>query len=124
MLTQEQFDTFVNNYNDDYAFLLKRASQQYYECLIASFTMLRDLHNVIMVLHETENLQFRVQLYPLSFRGNDALLKQLGFDGDEINAIYGFLEYVKFHQGMEFEDCMQTNGHIECRGANYQRSKV
>jgi hypothetical protein len=124
MLTQEQFDTLVENYNDDYAFLLKRASQQHYECLISSFTVLRDLHNVIMVLHETENLRFRVQPYPLSFRNNDALLKQLDFDGDEINSIYGFLEYVNLHQGMEFEDCLQTGGHIECRSANYERSKV
>jgi hypothetical protein len=124
MLTQEQFDTFVENYNDDYAFLLKRASQQHYECLIASFTVLRDLRNVIMVLHEAEDLEFRVQPYPLSFRGNDALLKQLGFDGDEINSIYGFLEYVKFNQGMELEECLQTGGHIECRRADYEWSKV
>ena len=124
MLTQEQFDTFVENYNDDYAFLLKRASQQYYECLIATFMVLRDLHNVIMALQKAENFQFRIQPYPLSFRGNDALLKQLGFDGDEINSIYGFLEYVKLQQGMELEDCLQTGRHIECRKADYVWSKV
>ena len=86
--------------------------------------VLRDLHNVITVLQKTENLQFRVQPYPLSFRGNYALLKQLGFDGDEINSIYGFLEYVKLNQGMELEDCLQTGGHIDCRRADYVWSKA
>jgi hypothetical protein len=124
MLTQEQFDTFVENYNDDYAFLLKRAGQQHYERLTGSFMVLRDLHNVIMALQKAENLQLRIQPYPLSFRGNDALLKRLGFDGDKINSIYGFLEYVKLNQGTEFEECLQTARHIECRRADYVWSKV
>ena len=124
MLTQEQFDKFVENYNEDFVLLLTRASQQYYDCLISSFTILNDLYRVIIKLQETQGFEFRVHPYPLSFRGNDSLLKELGFDGNGINAIYGFLEYVKSRQGMEFEEALEAKQARQCRTPQYveQRS--
>jgi len=114
MLTQEQFDSFVEHYNDDFVLLLTRASQQYYDCLIASFTVLNDLYKVLITLHETQGYEVRTLINPASFRGDDSLLKGLGFEGNEINAIYGFLEYVKCMQGMEFEEALEAKRPLQC----------
>jgi hypothetical protein len=107
MITQEDFDKFVENYNNDYRYLLTRASRGSYDCLITSFTVLKDLYDVIMKLHETTHLDFKVAAYPLTFRGSDAFLSGLGFGGDEIKLIYGFLRHVKQTQGKEFEECLE-----------------
>jgi hypothetical protein len=107
MITQEDFDKFVENYNNDYRYLLTRASRGSYDCLITSFTVLKDLYDVIMRLHETTHLEFKVLVYPMTFRGSDAFLSGLGFDGEQIRLIYGFLEHVKQTQGKEFEECLQ-----------------
>ncbi|HYE13405.1 MAG TPA: hypothetical protein VD968_03070 [Pyrinomonadaceae bacterium] len=107
MISQDDFDQFVSNYNNDYQYLLTRASRGSYDCLISSFIVLKDLHDVIMKLHETTQLEFRVVAYPLTFRGSDAFLRGLGFDGEEIARIYGFLRHVKLTQGKEFEECVE-----------------
>jgi hypothetical protein len=107
MISQEDFDKFVANYNNDYFYLLTRASRGSYDCLISSFIVLKDLYDVIMKLHETTHLKFQVVAYPLTFRGSDAFLNGLGFSGDEIGLIYGFLSHVKRTQGKEFEECIQ-----------------
>ena len=107
MISQDDFDKFVANYNNDYFYLLTRASRGSYDCLISSFIVLKDLHDVIMKLHETTHLKFQVVAYPLTFRGSDAFLGGLGFSGDEIGLIYGFLSHVKLTQGKEFEECIE-----------------
>jgi len=107
MISQDDFDKFVANYNNDYFYLLTRASRGSYDCLISSFIVLKDLYDVIMKLHETTHLKFQVVAYPLTFRGSDAFLGGLGFSGDEIGLIYGFLSHVKLTQGKEFEECIE-----------------
>ena len=78
MLQQAEFDRFVESYNADYSNLLTRASRGEYTCLISSFTVLKDLYDVILKLHDTLVLEFRVVPYPLTFRGSDDLLASLG----------------------------------------------
>src|SRR5919199_3144577 len=107
MISQDDFDKFVANYNNDYFYLLTRASRGSYDCLITSFTVLKDLYDVIMKLHETTQLEFQVVPYPLTFRASDAFLDSLGFDGEQVQSIYGFLEHVKQMQGKEFEECIE-----------------
>src|ERR687884_865308 len=99
MISQEDFDKFVANYNNDYFYLLTRASRGSYDCLISSFIVLKDLYDVIIKLHETTSLDFRVVPYPLTFRGSDPFLANLGFDKQQIELIYGFLRHVKRTQG-------------------------
>src|ERR1044071_250595 len=82
MLKQEEFNRFVESYNADYLYLLTRASRGDYQCLISSFTVLKDLHDVIMKLHDSLELHFRVVPYPLTFRGSDDLLSGFGFDAE------------------------------------------
>lgn len=113
MISQEDFDNFVVSYNNDYLYLLTRASRGSYDCLITSFTVLKDLHDVIMKLHEVSDLQFNVVAHPLTFRGSDAFLNGLGFNGEEIESIYGFLSHVKRTQGKEFEECIEQ-GVAQC----------
>src|SRR5947209_874840 len=107
MIRQDDFNQFVNNHNNDYFFLLTRASRGSYDCLISSFTVLKDLYDVIIKLHETTNLEYHVVPYPLTFRGSDPFLSSLGFDQGQIQSIYGFLKHVKQTQGKEFEECIE-----------------
>lgn len=113
MISQEDFDKFVASYNNDYQYLLTRASSGSYDCLITSFTVLKDLYDVIMKLHEVSDLKFNVVAHPLTFRGSDAYLRGLGFDDEEIQRIYGFLSHVKQTQGREFEECIER-GVTQC----------
>lgn len=116
MISQDDFDRFVSNYNNDYLYLLTRASRGSYDCLISSFTVLKDLHDVIMKLHDATHLEFRVVPYPLTFRGSDAFLAGLGFGEEEVGLIYGFLNHVKRTQGKEFEQCIEE-GAARCATA-------
>src|SRR5215471_19083840 len=104
MISQKQFDRFVDDYNEDYLLLLSRASTRHYECLISSFLILRDLYNVICTLYDNGGLTYTKLPFPLSFRADEQLLGRLGFDEEGIQNIHGFLPFVKETQGMELED--------------------
>lgn len=114
MFDQEGFARLVKDYNHDYILLLTRASRRHYDCLISSFLVLRDLYNVIQALYDAGQYAFTVLPYPYSFRSDDVLLKQLGFDEAGIRNIHGFLDYVKHTQGMEFEDCLDADPSTIC----------
>ncbi|HXG67824.1 MAG TPA: hypothetical protein VNO70_22175, partial [Blastocatellia bacterium] len=74
MVTQETFDKFVQDYNEDYMYLLTRASMRHYECLISSWLVLKDLYNVIVTIYDQGSVIYRIMPHPFSFRGNDVLL--------------------------------------------------
>lgn len=107
MLPQDEFDKFVESYNEDYLLLLHRAARGAYDCLVTSFTVLKDLYDMLMKLHDVSGHIFRVLPHPLTFRANDELLRNFGFTDEEIDNIYGFLSYVKQSQGKDFEQCIQ-----------------
>ena len=117
MISQEDFDGFVKDYNEDYVLLLTRAGRLHYECLISSFIVLKDLYNVIQVMFDNGHYTYEVLPYPYSFRADDVLLKQLGFTDSEIVNIFGFLDYVKESQGMEFEACIEAGSVAMCARA-------
>lgn len=114
MLKQDEFDQFVENYNADYLYLLTRAGNGDYNCLISSFTVLKDFYEVILKLHDTLNLKFSLTPYPLSFRGSDDLLKGFGFGEGEIEKIYGFLSFVRQAHGKDFEQVIEEGAPIQC----------
>lgn len=114
MITQQEFDKFVESYNKDYYYLLVRASTGSYDCLITSFRVLKDLYDMISKLYETTQLKFHIAPYPLSFRARDEFLKQLGFSLDQVRYIYGFLTNVKETQGKEFEQCIEEGVPLIC----------
>ncbi|HEX8096632.1 MAG TPA: hypothetical protein VF507_01295 [Pyrinomonadaceae bacterium] len=120
MISQEDFDKFVVNYNNDYLYLLTRASKGSYDCLITSCIVLKDLYDVVMKLQETTRLEFRVVPYPLTFRASEAFLSSLGFSDEQIRLIYGFLQHVRRTQGKEFEECVQE-GVAFCATAGSQQ---
>ena len=114
MIAQTEFDKFVKDYNDDYLLLLKRASKQHYECLISAFMVLKDFYNLIHVIYDSGQYTYKVLPYPLSFRADEVVLKQLNFDNQEIQNIFGFLDHVKATQGLDFEDCLQAGTVAMC----------
>lgn len=114
MLQQEEYDRFVENYNADFMYLLTRASRGDYDCLISSFTVLKDLYEVILKLHDTLGVAFRVVPYPLSFRGSDDLLAGFGFDSEQVDKINEFLKFVKRTQGKEFEQVIEEGVPLKC----------
>jgi hypothetical protein len=114
MLTQKDFNQFVRSYNEDYLLLLTRASHGDYHCLMSSFRVLKDLHDVILRLHEATLLEFQVIPYPLSFRAKQELLSGFGFDPQQIENIFTFLDFVKQTHGREFEECMEEALLLRC----------
>ncbi|HWO02481.1 MAG TPA: hypothetical protein VNS63_24765 [Blastocatellia bacterium] len=114
MVSQEDFDRFVKEYNDDYVLLLTRASRRHYECLISSFLILKDLYNMIQVTFDSGDYHYSVLPYPYSFRLDSMALRHFGFDATEIENVFGFFEYVKQSQGMEFEDCLEAGTVAMC----------
>jgi hypothetical protein len=84
MTSQKNFNDFVRDYNQDYILLLTRASRRHYDCLISSFLVLKDLYNVIQVMYDSGTYTYDVLPYPFSFRADDVLLRQLGFDDEQI----------------------------------------
>ena len=119
MISQEDFDKFVESYNTDFRYLLTRAASGSYDCLITSFGVLKDLYDVINKLHETTHLDFKVVPYPLTLRASDAFLTSLGFDGQHVANIHGFLEHVKRTQGREFEECIGGSDPVKCAVAGF-----
>lgn len=122
MFSQEAFDRIIKDYNDDYFYLLIRASQKSYECLISSFRMLKGLHDIIVQFQASEKYSSRLIPYPLSFRANEDLLHRLGFDDEGIKNIYGFLEFVKRTQGKDFEECLEGSIYSLCKRLPGDRS--
>ena len=76
--------------------------------------VLKDLYNFIQVMFATGDYTYEVLPYPYSFRADAVLLKLLGFDDKEIENIFGFLDYVKQTQGMEFEACLEAGTVAMC----------
>jgi hypothetical protein len=76
--------------------------------------VLKDLYNMIQVLFDTEQYSYSVMPYPYSFRADVSLMGILGFNDEEIGNIFGFLEYVKKTQGMEFEACLDAGTLAMC----------
>ena len=114
MISQEEFDRFVKDYNVDYLLLLTRASRCHYDCLLTSFMVLKDFYNVIQVMYDTGHYTYTVMPYPFSIRADAVLLTEMGFDDEAIGNIFGFLKFVKDTQGMEFEACLEAGTLAMC----------
>lgn len=114
MISQEEFDRFVKDYNEDYILLLTRASKRHYDCLITSFMVLKDFYNMIQVMFDTGQYTYQAFPYPYTFRADEVLLRQLGFDDEGVANIFGFLAFVNETQGMEFEDCLEAGTLAMC----------
>jgi hypothetical protein len=114
MISQGEFDRFVKDYNEDYKLLLTRASKRHYNCLLTSFLVLKDFYNMIQVMFDTGLYTYEILPYPFSFRADYVLLSQLGFDENGIESIFGFLDFVKTTQGMEFEACLEAGTLAMC----------
>ncbi len=114
MISQEEFDRFVKDYNEDYLLLLTRASKRHYDCLITSFMVLKDFYNLIQVMFDTGQYAYETLPYPYSFRADQVLLNMLSFNDEEIVNIFGFLDYVKESQGMDFEECLEAGTLAMC----------
>jgi uncharacterized protein Smg (DUF494 family) len=69
-------------------------------------------------MFDTGHYRYELLPYPYSFRADDMVLRQLGFDDEEIENIFGFLDYVKQSQGMEFEACLEAGTVAMCARAS------
>ena len=101
---QEEFDHLVSAFNSDYVALLQRAANGDYDRLVEAFVDIKDLHDVIVTIHDVEDLIFAVPLHPILGRANPDLLERLGFEADQITAIQAFLEFFKQSVGRELDE--------------------
>jgi hypothetical protein len=114
VVSQVEFDKMVQTYNSDYLLLLTRASKQHYDCLITSWLVLKDFYDVINMISEHNQVIYHEIPYPFTFRGNDVLLARLGFDQNQMENIYRFLEITKETYGKEFEQCIEEGSAVMC----------
>jgi hypothetical protein len=114
VVSQAEFDKMVQAYNSDYLLLLTRASRQHYDCLITSWFVLKDFYDVIAMIADHNEVNYKDIPYPFTFRGNDILLKKLGFDQNQMENIYKFLEITKETYGKEFEQCIEEGSIAMC----------
>lgn len=111
---QKNFNSFVENYNEDFIFFLKRAASGYYNCLVTSGRILKDLHEMVVFMQSATGLHFEVAPLPFTFRHGREYYRLLGFDDDEIDNIHGFFDYVKKTFNKDFEDCMMEDTEFLC----------
>ena len=111
---QNNFNGFVESYNDDFMFFLKRAASGYYNCLVTSGRILKDLHEMVIFMQSATGLQFETVPLPFTFRHGREYYSLLGFDDDEIDNIHGFFDYVKKTFDKDFEECMKEDTEFLC----------
>ena len=114
MLSQGEFNGFVEDYNSDYIYLLDRAGTGNYNCLITSSRILKDLYDMIITLQKKTKLDFEIVPHPFTLRGSEELFTQLGFETKQIDNIQGFLAFVRDVYGKEFEECMEEERPFLC----------
>jgi hypothetical protein len=112
--TQENFNRFIENYNSDFIFFLKRAASGYYNCLVTAGRILKDLHDFVMFMQRATEMKFEVVPYPFTFRHGREYYREIGFDDEEITNIHGFFDYVKEIYKKEFEECMEEDTEFLC----------
>jgi hypothetical protein len=100
------FKKLINDYNEDYLALLQRASKGDYQRLLFSFVLLKDLYDALQMILDQDTEGPQVLPYPFWFRGNETFLDILGFNSEQIQNIFGFLDYVEATRGKTFEDCL------------------
>ena len=107
-ISQKEFDEFVQSFNEDYLELLKLAAARdgSFEVLVESFVRLKDLYEVITVMREAYDMEFKTELLPFSLSNKNDLLKSFGFTRREIRRIKKFFK--KFCSLMEcdFQELM------------------
>jgi hypothetical protein len=103
-ISQEEFNVFVRNFNRDYVLLLKRAAHERSSPgLMRWFDSLRDSYEVILKMHDTQDLNYEVALYPFSLTGNSELFTQWGFSPPEIDRIQAFLDQFRISLGSSID---------------------
>ena len=100
------FTKLINDYNEDYLALLQRAGRGDYQRLLFSFILLKDLYDALQLILDQDAWGQDVLPYPFWFRGNKTYLGILGFNTEQIQKIFGFLDYVEATKGKTFEDCL------------------
>ena len=111
---QKNFNRFVESYNNDFIFFLRRAASGHYNCLVTSGRILKDLHDFVVFMQSATGMQFEIVPHPFTFRHGREYYRLLGFDDEEINNIHGFFDYVNKTFGKEFEQCMQEDTKFLC----------
>jgi len=111
---QKNFNVFVENYNDDFLFFLRRAASGYYNCLVTSGRILKDLHEMVVFMQSATSLKYEVAPIPFTFRHGREYYRMLGFDDEEIDNIHGFFDYVKKTFNKDFEECMKEDTEFLC----------
>jgi hypothetical protein len=106
MTSQKEFNRYVEEYNQAYIALLTRASLSDYHGLLSSFIPLKDLLDLIRVMHDTLKYAYQVLPYPFPFRDNEPFLRSLAFNEGQIRNIFEFLNHVQTTQGKSFEACL------------------
>ena len=101
---QDEFDDLVNTFNQQYLALLKRAAAGDYDRLVEAFLNIKDFYDMILTMHDVEDLAFRVPLFPLTLRGNREYLQQLGFTDQHVAQIHAFFLLFRAQVGKDLEE--------------------
>ena len=109
-ISQKEFDEFVQSFNEDYLDLLKQAGdvRGRFEVLVESFVRLKDLYEVIKVMRETNELEYKTEVLPFNVKNENEFLKNFDFTRREIRRIKRFLKKFRTYMNCEFQEFMSS----------------
>ena len=113
-ISQKEFDEFVQSFNEDYLELLKIAAiGERFELLVESFVRLKDLYEVITVMYETDDLEYKTGTHPFNINDKNGFLESFGFTKREIKRIKKFLKKFRANMDCDFQEFMLSK--TDCR---------
>lgn len=116
MFTQEDFEQLIRNYNEDYLYLLIRASHNSYECLISSFMMLRNLYDVIVKFQDSGSISSGSSPTPSPFGRTTTFSKPWGSMRRESETFTAFLNSSKKRMGKSSRSVWKEASTISVNG--------
>lgn len=118
---QKNFNNLIRNYNEEFLFFLHRAASGYYNRLLASGRVLKDLYEMVIFMQNATGLLFEVTPLPFTFRHGSEYYRALGFDDEEITNIQGFFDHVKETFNKDFEECIKEDTQFLSSKSTYLR---
>jgi hypothetical protein len=109
-ISQAEFNQFVRTFNSDYQTLLERAALTPFNAnLVRWFRSLKDGYQVILTIHDTQNVDYEIPLRPLIDTGSTELLSAWVFNDPQIAQITAFLDHVRAQPEPAVDDTALTN---------------
>ncbi|MEW6731841.1 MAG: hypothetical protein AB1489_10980 [Acidobacteriota bacterium] len=100
-------ETLIENYQDDYRYLIYQVSARDYESVINSFLVLSELFCLIQRLEKLENCW--VDVPPPTLLADPAIIEKFHIEPNERHHLHDFLNYIEYKKGISFEQLVSQH---------------